>query len=75
MTHDGTRFNISLGSYGLSFFIPRTRWTFPIAFGVGWRLVSVHGFKPNINFFYLHDDRPFCRMWHLRHPYNVVRVG
>ena len=73
---DGKHFNISCARVGFSVFAPATRWTCAAAFGLGWRLVGrPEAFLPHISLFLVREHRPFARMWHLRHPYNIVRVG
>lgn len=70
---DGKHFSLSFYfRYGASIFVPIGSGC--VSLGFGWRLVGVSGFKPHISFFRI-AGRPFARMWHLRRPFNVVRVG
>lgn len=72
---DGKHFSLTFNwRYGASIFILIGRGRGCVSAGFGWRLVGEAGFKPHIAFFRL-VGRPFARMWHLRRPFNVVRVG
>jgi hypothetical protein len=74
---DGEHFNFSVDRrLNWSVFFPTTRWAGgAIAFGFSWRPVGVEDLRPFFSYFYITEKKPFCRMYHLRHPYNVVRVG
>lgn len=72
---DGEHFSLSFDRRAnWAIFFPRTRFTRAIAFGFCWRPVGVPDLRPFFSVFLL-GDKPFARMWHLRHPYNVIRVG
>jgi hypothetical protein len=75
---DGNHVSVGLGWTGFSFFIPRTRWTYAIWFGAAFCLNSRPGeFVPFVTFGRLGDSPKsvFTRMYHLRFPYNVIRIG
>jgi hypothetical protein len=73
--NDGNHFSFSCDWRGnWAIFFPPTKVTAAIAFGFAWRPVGVAEFRPFFSFFRV-GGRPFARMWHLRRPYNVIRVG
>ena len=66
--------------YGFSFYLPETRYTDMFAFGAGWQMVNRPGkFLPFITLHRVNSKnthaRIYSRIWHLRAPYNVARVG
>ena len=61
---------------GLSIFIPATRNTWAVSFGLGWVVNSRPGkLSPHAAFFVLRNPFPFYRMWGARQPFTVLRVG
>lgn len=74
---DGKHLCFSLSWCAFSFFIPQSKWTFAVSGGAGLFVVGVNAPRPFVSLFRL-GDRPntiFARMWHLRAPYNIVRIG
>jgi hypothetical protein len=72
---DGEHFCFSCDTRGnWAVFFPKTRHTAAISFGFAWRPVGVTELRPFFSFYRI-GQYPFARMWHLRRPYNVVRVG